>query len=163
MKYIQRRQITQRNDSELVYHTQTGQSLSESQIEIVSKADTFFIGTNNPKGDMDVSHRGGLPGFIEIVNEATLKVPDYQGNSMFNTFGNIMIDNRAGLVFWDFDNSLLLQITGVAVIEWNDKDINNKTNGTGRFWNFHVKEWVQYKLKRHFVWELLDYSKYNPK
>ena len=52
---------------------------------------------------------------------------------------------------------------GFDIIEWKDKDINNKTNGTGRFWNFHVKEWVQYKLKRHFEWELLDYSKYNPK
>jgi len=163
MKYIQRRQIVKRNDSEAVYQAQTGQSLNQSQIDIVSKADTFFIGTNNPKGDMDVSHRGGLPGFIDIVDESTIKVPDYQGNSMFNTFGNLMVDNRAGLVFWDFENSSLLQLTGVAAIDWNDTDKQNKTNGTGRFWEFYINEWVQYKLKRHLEWELLDYSKYNPK
>ena len=162
MKYIQRRHIVERatNTNQLV---SSGEQLGEEQLSIITNADTFFIGTSNPNGNLDVSHRGGKPGFVEVKDRKSLKVPDYKGNSMFNTFGNLMLNDKAGLVFWDFNQSQLLQLNGNAVINWNSPGNEEKTAGTNRFWEFKINEWIQISLVKKYSWEFLDYSPNNPK
>lgn len=56
--------------------------------EILKEADTFFVSSLNPDGDADASSRVGPKGFIEIVENNILRIPDYSGNSLCNTFGN---------------------------------------------------------------------------
>ena len=165
MKYIQRRHIVERSSwtSDFQNKFSTGNTLSEPQKSLIRNADTFFIGTANPKGNLDVSHRGGNPGFVEFVDDKTLRIPDYQGNSMFNTFGNLLVNNHAGVVFWDFDKGIALQMTGTARIYWNQPTNEEKITSTGRFWEFEIKEWNERKIGRDFTWEFLDYSPHNPK
>ncbi|MEP1740506.1 MAG: FAD-binding oxidoreductase [Kangiellaceae bacterium] len=97
--------------------------------KIVESADTFFIassydsGNNNPSDGADVSHRGGKPGFVKIINNNQLIIPDYMGNNHFNTFGNIELNGKAGLLFIDFQTGDILTLTGEARVDWESDDI----------------------------------------
>ncbi|WP_284449859.1 pyridoxamine 5'-phosphate oxidase family protein [Spongiibacter tropicus] len=92
----------------------------------IRQADTFFIasgltasaGENHPPLGFDASHRGGPAGFVEVLNPRQLRFDDYPGNNFFNTLGNILLQPRVGLLFVDFEQGSLLQITGRATIEW---------------------------------------------
>lgn len=97
---------------------------------IVARADTLFIASSHlpegarTRGDgVDVSHRGGRPGFARIEADGSLTIPDYFGNFLFNTLGNIEQDRRAGLLFVDFASGDVLQLTGEAWIDWDAPEI----------------------------------------
>ncbi len=160
MKYIQRRHIINRELwNQLDNQESGGEKIGETEKKLILSADTFFIGSAHPNGNLDASHRGGNPGFIELINNDIIRIPDYKGNSMFNTFGNLLLNNRAGIVFWDFEHNQLLHLAGRAQITWDssDKSISN----TGRFWEFTIEQWNQMPIGRNFTWEFLDYSPHN--
>ncbi len=94
--------------------------LAEAQRAWIRRADTFFIATSHPEAGADASHRGGMPGFVRVEGDR-LVWPDYAGNAMFNTLGNIALHPRAGLVFPDFEAGATLQLTGRAAVDW-DRD-----------------------------------------
>jgi uncharacterized protein len=91
-------------------------SLDERTRAVVSGADTFFIASWHPRGGADASHRGGRPGFVRVRDERTLELPDYPGNNMFNTLGNLVEHPHAGLLFVDFATGDLLQLTARAEV-----------------------------------------------
>ena len=84
--------------------------LTDRQSDWIASADTFFIasGFSGASGErssgMDVSHRGGEPGFVDILDSGRIRFPDYAGNNFFNTLGNILLDERAGFLFLDFSS-----------------------------------------------------------
>ena len=98
---------------------------------LVQAADTFFIATASAdaaeahraaNGGVDVSHRGGKPGFVHVDEQHgahVLTVPDFIGNFFFNTLGNITVHPRAGLLFADWTTGDLLMLTAQAEIIWN--------------------------------------------
>ena len=138
-------------------------ALDPDRTALVRRADTFFVATAHPSRGTDASHRGGNRGFVKVLDESTLRVPDYRGNSMFNTLGNLALNPHAGLVFPDFENRRLLQLTGTAEILWNQADTAGESGGTGRFWDFHLEHWLETRLPNSIATEFLDYSPYNPK
>ena len=113
-KYIQRRYLTSsHNEIDVALPvSEHGKVLGDPQREIITKADTFFVASVHPERGVDASHRGGNPGFVTIVNDRTLRIPDYQGNSMFNTLGNFTANPRAGLIFPDLEIGRTLQVIG---------------------------------------------------
>jgi predicted pyridoxine 5'-phosphate oxidase superfamily flavin-nucleotide-binding protein len=89
---------------------------------LIAVADTLFIATRHPDRGADASHRGGEPGFVQLTEEAgadLLSIPDYAGNNMFNTLGNLLVEPRAGLLFLDFEQGDAVQLTGRAEPRWN--------------------------------------------
>jgi predicted pyridoxine 5'-phosphate oxidase superfamily flavin-nucleotide-binding protein len=92
--------------------------LSAAQQARIKAADTFFIASAHPRGGADASHRGGRPGFVRVTDAHTLSFPDYAGNNMYNTLGNLAGDPRAGLLFIDFESGDLIQTTGRATLVW---------------------------------------------
>lgn len=105
-------------------------TLNERQRALITGADTLFIASSHlpPGADarrygVDVSHRGGAPGFVRIEADGSLAIPDYIGNFAFNTLGNIDRDGRAGLLFIDFAAGDLLQLTADAWIDWDAPEI----------------------------------------
>jgi hypothetical protein len=84
----------------------------------IARADTLFVASYHPEGGADASHRGGDPGFVSVLGPGSLSFPDYPGNNMFNTLGNIQAEPRVGLLFLDFETGGTLQLTGRASIEW---------------------------------------------
>lgn len=117
--------------------------LGEAEQAMIAAADTFFIATayqaesaGLAKG-VDVSHRGGKPGFVRIDNNQTLTVPDFSGNHHFNTFGNLELNPRAGLLFIDFTQGNLLYLTGRAEVIWEGAEIT-AYEGAERLLRFHL-------------------------
>jgi hypothetical protein len=93
-------------------------TLSDAQRARVARADTFFLATAHASG-ADVSHRGGLPGFVRVLDDCTIAWPDYLGNMMFMSLGNIDACGVAGVLIVDFDDGDVLQMTGDARIDWD--------------------------------------------
>lgn len=90
---------------------------------LIETSDTFFIATASNADGVDVSHRGGPPGFVEIAEDGALLVPDYAGNRFFNTIGNLMVDPRAGLLFIDMKTGDRLSLTGATEILWGGAEV----------------------------------------
>ena len=106
--------------------------LDPAAIEAVTAADTFFVATSGGKLGVDISHRGGRPGFVGIEGD-TLVIPDYPGNRYFNTLGNLTQDPRAALLFPDFTTGDVLLVQGRAEICW-DLPVEQRPVGADRLW-----------------------------
>lgn len=163
-KYIQRRHLSlniSEEASRQISEARSGQFLTSEQQRWIESADTLFVASAHPTRGVDASHRGGNPGFVQVLNDRTLRIPDYVGNSMFNTLGNLVVNPHAGLIFLDFDRSRTLQLTGRTKIWWNLDDPTHPTGGTYRYWDFEIEQWLETDLPRLFHWELIDYSPHN--
>lgn len=119
--------------------------LNDADRALLAKADTFFIASANLAEDadlargVDVSHRGGAPGFVRVDDDRTLTTPDYSGNNFFNTLGNLIHDPRAGLLFIDFASGDLLYVAARAEIIWDGAELA-AFEGAQRLVRFHVHE-----------------------
>ncbi|MCL4316449.1 MAG: pyridoxamine 5'-phosphate oxidase family protein [Gammaproteobacteria bacterium] len=158
-KYIQAREWEFAQTVATPAMVQRNDVLNAAQQVWIQQADTFFIGSFYPDGGTDASHRGGNPGFVKIVDEKTLLWPDYIGNNMFNTLGNITAYPRAGLLFVDFANGRTLQLTGTAKIIW---DAPANFPGAQRLVEFAVNEVVETANALPLQWFFQGYSPYNP-
>ncbi len=116
-------------------------TLDDASRAMIDAADTFFVSSYIPTGEhperegVDVSHKGGRPGFVKIDGN-TLTIPDYAGNFHFNTLGNFLINPKAGLVFPDFRTGDLLLLTGTAEVLWEDDPDVQSFKGAERAWRF---------------------------
>ncbi len=120
--------------------------------ETIARADTFFVASvapadspeaeADPRRGADVSHRGGKPGFVRVADDGTLTIPDFAGNLHFNTFGNLALDPRAGLVFAEWETGDLLFLTGTATVVFDDPEIRS-FRGAERIWRFWPSEGVR--------------------
>jgi hypothetical protein len=117
-KYIQPR-VVGLPDAARPAHAERSERLGPDQMRWISTTDTLFIATRHPSAGADVSHRGGEPGFARVPNAQHVLIPDYAGNMMFNTLGNVAADGRAGLLLVDFATGRALQMTGTATIYWD--------------------------------------------
>jgi len=121
-KYIQTRR---RLPSEARSHVPAGAgaSLTDALKAFVARSDTFFIASSagpaaeHETGGVDISHRGGLPGFAHWEGDA-LVWPEYQGNNFFNTLGNLLSEPRAGLLFIDWCSGDMLHLAGRTQVAW---------------------------------------------
>jgi len=92
-----------------------GSSLSEEGTALISKSDMFFLSTST-EDDMDVNHRGGPSGFVRIISPTTLAYPEYSGNRLYQSLGNLTLNPKIGLTFPDYDTGDVLYITGTTEI-----------------------------------------------
>ena len=95
-------------------HTSPSSPAAPQWEEWVANSDTFFIASVHPSRGADASHRGGPRGFLRVASASQLVWPDYSGNNMFNTLGNLTIEPRAALLFVDFTNGETLELRGRA-------------------------------------------------
>jgi ferredoxin-NADP reductase/predicted pyridoxine 5'-phosphate oxidase superfamily flavin-nucleotide-binding protein len=113
--------------------------LSPRAKAMITGADAFFVASYFDRDDghrqVDVSHRGGKPGFVHLTDDGVLTIPDFAGNLFFNTLGNILENGRAGLVFADFESGALLQLTGEAHV-LPDSPETAAFQGAERLWRF---------------------------
>jgi predicted pyridoxine 5'-phosphate oxidase superfamily flavin-nucleotide-binding protein len=116
---------------------QLGAALPATVVAIIEHSDTCFIASASASarehdlGDaregVDVSHRGGKPGFVRVEQRAgeptVLWLPDFSGNQMFNTLGNLTRYPRAGLLFVDFESGDVLQLAATAKVVWHGPEV----------------------------------------
>lgn len=92
------------------------EELKEEQVEFISAKDFFFLSTVNSKGEPTVSYKGGGVGLVKVINSKKVMFPNYDGNGMFYSMGNIEEMNKVGLLFIDFETPNRLRIQGTASI-----------------------------------------------
>ena len=80
----------------------------------------FFIATADARGQPDCSYKGGLPGFVRVLDERTLAIPDYDGNGMYRSWGNVLLNPQVGLLFLDFEQPKRLRVNGTAQVIKDD-------------------------------------------
>ncbi|MBM0743378.1 pyridoxamine 5'-phosphate oxidase family protein [Phormidium sp. CLA17] len=143
-QYIQTRMVELNDFDPLVSKPiQAIATLGTPERKLIAAAGTFFIATAyqaasaGTASGVDVSHRGGKPGFVRIDDAQTLTVPDFSGNGHFNTFGNLELNPRAGLLFIDFEQGDLLYLTGTAEVIWKGAEIS-AYEGAERLFRFHL-------------------------
>jgi uncharacterized protein len=119
-----------------------GHCLTPADIDQIQQSDTFVIGTRHPGRGADSSHRGGSAGFVRVEDDTHLWWPDYSGNNMFNTLGNLAVDPAAALLFPDFTTGRTVQIAGFAEVEWTTPGIAGDDDLTGRRVHFTVTDTV---------------------
>ncbi|RYE35217.1 MAG: pyridoxamine 5'-phosphate oxidase [Hyphomicrobiales bacterium] len=127
---------------------------------LIAGADTLFIASaaalEAETGGVDISHRGGRPGFVRIDGD-TLTIPDFAGNNYFNTFGNLLQEPRSALLFVDFETGELLQLQGEAEIVWQGPELA-AIDGAQRLWRFHVKRGWRRKHALPLRWSAPEFA-----
>ena len=160
-KYIQLRHLeTQTISEEALPEMTVSQSLSPQQQQWLAQTDTFFIASSHPDG-ADASHRGGNPGFVQVVSDTKLLFPDYAGNNMFNTLGNLLQNSHAGLLLIDFAYGKTLQLTGNAHILWEAEHLADFP-GAQRLVAFEISHAIAVTNATPLRWRFAEYSPYNP-
>jgi predicted pyridoxine 5'-phosphate oxidase superfamily flavin-nucleotide-binding protein len=102
----------------------------------ITATDTLFVATTGGDEGVDISHRGGKPGFVRVDGD-TLTIPDFAGNRYFNTLGNMLLDPRAALLIADFATGDVLHVQGRTEIVWDVPEAE-RLAGAERLWRLHV-------------------------
>lgn len=140
--YIQQRVIEPTATTTTTRPATESDELTEPQRALIREADTFFLGTAHPTRGADASHKGGSPGFVRI-DGGQLWWPDYAGNNMFNSMGNIAVNPEAALLFVDFATGTTLHLSGRAELEWLAPGSSGDEGDTGRRVRFRPERIVQ--------------------
>jgi len=173
-KYIQARYCdyvsSGASTSIAIPHVIVSNTLNDAMLDIIHDSDMFFIASAHPQvgtatiadsqHGVDVSHRGGKPGFVKVQNNSLL-MPDYIGNFFFNTLGNLLLNPKAGLLFIDFQCGTLLHLAVEAQIIWDGAEVEQFV-GAQRVLRFNIKEarhvlrklplrWTGWELSPHLM------------
>ncbi len=164
-KYIQARNERSSLNPKPAPESRVASHLGDNDVGFVAAADTFFIASRSAQLDqvdssqgLDVSHRGGLPGFVRVISRTELCFPDFSGNLLFNTLGNLEADARAGLLFIDFQSGRMLHIIGRTRIRW-DVPETMRSAGIERLIFLDIQCVVN---REHAFPHLFDFVSYSP-
>ena len=95
-------------------------AFTEDDKAFISRAPMFFLATADADGHPDCSYKGGLPGFVRVVDDVTLAFPSYDGNGQFRSLGNLAVNPSVGMLFIDFEATKRIRVNGVASIDHED-------------------------------------------
>lgn len=159
-QYIQKRELIKTSD--VKPEKKTFSYFSEKEKLFLEQCDTFFVASsvndsNDVNQGVDVSHRGGKPGFIRINSERSITVPDYLGNFHFNTLGNFLVNPKAGLLFIDFVSGDIMSLVGKVQLDFDSKDIEF-FRGAERLWHFELEHGYYIRHALPYRWSLEEFS-----
>ena len=109
------RRIADRLEEVIVHDTFT-----EEDRAFVQRCCTVFVATADAQGHPDCSYKGGLPGFVHVIDDRTLAIPDYDGNGMYRTWGNVLVNPHVGILFIDFEQPKRMRVNGTAELRDDD-------------------------------------------
>ncbi|MFJ4969131.1 pyridoxamine 5'-phosphate oxidase family protein [Streptomyces sp. NPDC088755] len=135
--------------------------LSPGQQRTLRTADTFFIATASDRGDADASHRGGNPGFVQVLSPRLLRWPDYAGNAMFLTLGNLELNPAAGLFVPGWETGTSLHLTGFARTVWDEERVARHP-GAQRLVEFEITAVREIAAASPLRWSAPAFSRFNP-
>ena len=95
-------------------------TIDEADRAFIEARDMFFIATADAEGRPQSSYKGGDPGFVRVLDERTIAFPNYDGNGMYLTAGNMLVNPNVGLLFIDFEGRKRMRLNGVASVDEND-------------------------------------------
>jgi hypothetical protein len=97
-------------------------TISESDREFIERMDMFFLATADAQGRPQCSYKGGDPGFVSVLDDHTVAFPNYDGNGMYLSMGNVIENPNVGMLFIDFvaRRPSRLRLNGIASIDEED-------------------------------------------
>lgn len=95
-------------------------ALDDNDRRFIESASMFFLATVSPSGQPDCSYKGGMPGFVRVLDATALAWPDYDGNGQFRSLGNLLVHPRVGLLFVDFQRPNRMRVNGLATVSADD-------------------------------------------
>ena len=87
----------------------------------IESRDMFFLATADKQGRPNCSYKGGEPGFVRVLDEHTVAFPNYDGNGMYLSTGNVLTNPNIGMLFIDFERGRRLRLNGVASVDEHDE------------------------------------------
>ena len=93
-------------------------AFSDGDRDFLARMDMFFLATGDAEGNLDCSYKGGEPGFLRVLDDRTLAYPNYDGNGMFMSMGNVLQHPKVGMLFVDFDRQRRMRVNGTAAIRY---------------------------------------------
>jgi predicted pyridoxine 5'-phosphate oxidase superfamily flavin-nucleotide-binding protein len=93
--------------------------------DFIQRCSMVFVATADTDGHPDCSYKGGLPGFVRVLDDQTLAFPDYDGNGMYRTWGNCLVNPHVGLLFIDFEQSMRIRVNGGVQVSEDDSLCND--------------------------------------
>ena len=139
-------------------------TLDAEALATITGADTFFVASYvdlDEERQVDVSHRGGRPGFVRVDENGRLTIPDFAGNLHYNTLGNFTVNPRAGLFFADFETGDVLQLTGDTEIVFEGPEIAH-FQGAERLWHFTPRHIIRRRGALPIRWKLRELGAFSP-
>lgn len=109
------RRLADRMEEALVHDT-----ITDSEKTFIESRDMFFLATVDARGHASCAYRGGDPGFVRVVDERTIAFPNYDGNGMYLSMGNVLGTGEVGILFIDFEQRQRMRFNGTATIDFND-------------------------------------------
>jgi uncharacterized protein len=91
-------------------------AFTEEDRAFIESRNMFFLATADATGQPDCSYKGGVPGFVRVTGPSELSFPSYDGNGMFRSLGNVLVNPCVGLLFLDFEKPRRLRVNGKASI-----------------------------------------------
>ena len=109
------RRLADRIDERIVHDR-----IDDDDRAFIEARDMFFIATADDQGRPQCSYKGGDPGFVRVLDEHTIAFPIYNGNGMFLSAGNLLVNAQVGLLFIDFEGRKRMRLNGVASVDRDD-------------------------------------------
>lgn len=94
--------------------------LTEEDKSFIESCSMVMVATADDLGRPDCSYKGGLPGFVRVLNDRSICLPDYDGNGMYRTWGNVLVNPHVGLLFLDFEQQKRIRVNGTAEVSAED-------------------------------------------
>ncbi len=137
-------------------------AFTEEDRAFIENCAMFFLATADVDGKPDCSYKGGLPGFVRVLDGDTIAFPDYDGNGMYRSLGNILVNPYIGLLFIDFENAKRIRVNGKAQVSADDP---LRAEYPGSVFIIRVKaERIFPNCPRYIhKMQLVEYSVYAPK
>jgi uncharacterized protein len=113
------RRLADRLDDKFVQHPTIG----PEDREFIERLDMFFLATADAAGNPQCSYKGGDPGFVRVIDDSTVAFPNYDGNGMYLSMGNLLVNPHVGMLFIDFvsERPSRLRLNGVASVDGDDE------------------------------------------
>src|SRR5213079_2225067 len=107
------RRLADRLDEKFLSHP----NIDADDRAFIERMDMFFLATADSEGRPQCSYKGGDPGFVRVLDERTIAFPNYDGNGMYLSMGNVAVNPRVGMLFIDFEKPSRLRLEGAASID----------------------------------------------
>lgn len=95
-------------------------TISDSDRAFIEARDMFFLATADEQGRPTCSYKGGDPGFVRVLDDRTIAFPNYDGNGMFLSLGNALVNPQVGLLFLDLERGNRMRLDGTAAVTAED-------------------------------------------
>lgn len=137
------------------YDNQVIDNINNKMKEFISNQEMMFISTSDSKGNCDNSFRAGEKGFVKVLDEKTIIYPEYSGNGVMASLGNISENPHIGILFIDFfEHQIGLHINGAATIIENEDLFDSPLLDSNENQSNHIEKpnrWVKIHVHEAYI------------